>query len=69
MIVILEYFCLAVFRNKPPSPPSQAQMLAANVLSDEDYCSSLRNIFANPSFTLLLITYGKKCLIGVKVIF
>lgn len=48
-----------VFKERPPSPPSQAQMLAARDLQKENYGKTLQNIFKNVSFNILLFTFGK----------
>lgn len=55
---LLFILVLLFFRNSPPIPPSQAQMLALNDSSPDDYFGSLRHLFSNTSFILLLITYG-----------
>lgn len=54
-------YIVAVFKRGPPSPPSIAQAVAASVSSTEDhtYIASLRRLFHNRAFMLLLITYGK----------
>lgn len=48
-----------VFKERPPTPPSQAQMLAAQDLQKENYGKTLQNIFKNVSFNILLFTFGK----------
>ena len=40
-------------------PPSQAQAAIVESAKDEDYISSLRRLFHNKGFILLMVTYGK----------
>lgn len=48
------------FKEKPQYPPSQAQaVLQDNPPEDYSYVKSIRNLFRNIPFVLLLITYGK----------
>nr|XP_055175382.1 feline leukemia virus subgroup C receptor-related protein 1 isoform X1 [Nyctereutes procyonoides] len=47
------------FKEKPPYPPSQAQAVLQNSPPAEySYKKSIRNLFKNIPFVLLLITYG-----------
>uniref|UniRef100_A0A8D1ICE2 Choline/ethanolamine transporter FLVCR1 n=1 Tax=Sus scrofa TaxID=9823 RepID=A0A8D1ICE2_PIG len=47
------------FKEKPQYPPSQAQaVLQDNPPEDYSYVKSIRNLFRNIPFVLLLITYG-----------
>jgi len=50
---------VAVFKDRPPRPPSKAQMLLQTSGTDENYLQSLKNLFKNPGFILLTITYGR----------
>ncbi|XP_042538210.1 feline leukemia virus subgroup C receptor-related protein 1 [Dipodomys spectabilis] len=48
-----------VFKEKPPYPPSQAQAaLQDSPPAEYSYLKSIRNLFKNIPFVLLLITYG-----------
>jgi FLVCR family feline leukemia virus subgroup C receptor-related protein len=48
-----------VFKEKPPYPPSQAQAALQDSPPEEySYLKSIRNLFTNIPFVLLLITYG-----------
>lgn len=49
---------IVVFKDKPPRPPSKAQMLAAQGGEEQRYFNSLKNLFRNKNFILLTITYG-----------
>ncbi|XP_060555414.1 heme transporter FLVCR2-like isoform X2 [Ruditapes philippinarum] len=49
---------LIVFKAKPPTPPSHAQMLIEQGNNQENYFTSLRNLFHNSNFILLFLTYG-----------
>ncbi|XP_052241720.1 feline leukemia virus subgroup C receptor-related protein 2-like isoform X3 [Dreissena polymorpha] len=49
---------IVVFKEKPPRPPSKAQMLAAASGTQANYFDSLKNLFRNRGFILLTITYG-----------
>ncbi|KAL4232469.1 Feline leukemia virus subgroup C receptor-related protein 2 [Mactra antiquata] len=49
---------IIVFKNKPPRPPSKAQMLAESSSDGENYFKSLKNLFRNRGFLLLTVTYG-----------
>ncbi|KAH3738409.1 feline leukemia virus subgroup C receptor-related protein 2-like [Dreissena polymorpha] len=49
---------IVVFQDKPPQPPSKAQMLAAESGEQESYLGSLKNLFRSRAFILLAITYG-----------
>lgn len=51
---------LIVFKERPPHPPSKAQMLALQNVHEEHYGKSLVNLFKNVGFDILTITYGKK---------
>ncbi|KAK3563779.1 hypothetical protein QTP86_034504 [Hemibagrus guttatus] len=48
-----------VFQDKPPIPPSQAQVAMQNMPSqDYSYLASIRRLLCNKPFVLLIITYG-----------
>ncbi|KAI5618864.1 feline leukemia virus subgroup C receptor-related protein 2, partial [Silurus asotus] len=48
-----------VFQDKPPVPPSQAQVALRNVpLQDYSYLASIKRLLCNKNFVLLIITYG-----------
>lgn len=47
-----------VFKERPPHPPSKAQMLALQNVHEEHYGRSLLNLFKNVGFDILTITYG-----------
>ncbi|XP_027027858.2 feline leukemia virus subgroup C receptor-related protein 2 [Tachysurus fulvidraco] len=48
-----------VFQDKPPIPPSQAQVAVQNMPSqDYSYLASIRRLLCNKPFVLLIITYG-----------
>lgn len=48
------------FKEKPQYPPSQAQAAIQDSSPEEySYEKSIRNLFKNIPFVLLLITYGK----------
>ncbi|XP_045196562.2 feline leukemia virus subgroup C receptor-related protein 2-like isoform X2 [Mercenaria mercenaria] len=49
---------VVVFKDKPPRPPSKAQMLANQGSHQENYLGSLKNLFHNRNFILLTLTYG-----------
>ena len=49
---------VSVFREKPPIPPSFAQLAAVEALAKEKYVDSLRRLITNVGFVTLLITYG-----------
>uniref|UniRef100_A0A8C0MGG5 FLVCR choline and heme transporter 1 n=2 Tax=Canis lupus familiaris TaxID=9615 RepID=A0A8C0MGG5_CANLF len=59
---IATFLCLLTviaFKEKPPYPPSQAQAVLQNSPPAEySYKKSIRNLFKNIPFVLLLITYG-----------
>ncbi|VDK42199.1 unnamed protein product [Anisakis simplex] len=46
------------FSKQPPLPPSLAQLQSIENAVDKNYMSSLKQLVVNPSFLLLLITYG-----------
>ena len=48
-----------VFKDAPPSPPSQAQQLAVEAASHEDYFGSLMRLFKNAGFMKLTVAYGE----------
>ncbi|KAK6170503.1 hypothetical protein SNE40_018883 [Patella caerulea] len=54
----LFFTILILFKDKPPRPPSVAQMLAVQAAENEKYLSSLVRLFKNKSFMLLMISYG-----------
>ena len=56
---ILSFFFISVFTKGPPVPPSKAQAAIVESAKDEDYLSSLRRLFHNKGFILLMVTYGK----------
>ncbi|XP_044292820.1 feline leukemia virus subgroup C receptor-related protein 2 isoform X1 [Varanus komodoensis] len=48
-----------VFREKPPYPPSRAQALIHSAAPEEySYLQSIRRLFRNVNFVLLIVTYG-----------
>lgn len=50
---------LLVIRDRPPSPPSQAQaVLSYSLPEDYSYRQSIYNLIKNKAFVLLLISYG-----------
>jgi len=53
---------VAVFKDQPITPPSRAQeVLRQNkedASNEENYLSSIKRLFLNPGYVLLLITYG-----------
>ena len=55
---LLMCLVLAIYREKPPVPPSQAQVLILQAAEKENYFSSLRRLVTNWGFILLTITYG-----------
>uniref|UniRef100_A0AAF5RWX7 Choline/ethanolamine transporter FLVCR1 n=1 Tax=Wuchereria bancrofti TaxID=6293 RepID=A0AAF5RWX7_WUCBA len=46
------------FPEKPPLPPSLAQLRVLEDTSEKNYYHSLKQLMTNPNFTLLFITYG-----------
>lgn len=46
------------FRNHPPLPPSHAAAFAQQVNSKSSHSSSLKSLFTNRNFLLLLLSYG-----------
>ena len=58
-LLIIFLFCVIVYKKEPPVPPSKAQAVIAEASKDEDYFSSLRRLFKNRGFLLLMVTYGK----------
>ena len=50
---------VAVFKKAPPVPPSQAQAAIVEAFKDEDYFASLKRLFLNNNFILLMVTYGE----------
>ena len=53
------HYTISVFQKGPPVPPSQAQAAIVEAAAHEDYTGSLRRLFQNKSFLLLMATYGK----------
>lgn len=49
---------IIAFKDRPPRPPSKAQMLADQNGQKENYFASLKNLFHNRNFILLTLTYG-----------
>ncbi|XP_052712157.1 feline leukemia virus subgroup C receptor-related protein 2-like isoform X2 [Crassostrea angulata] len=47
-----------IFKERPPKPPSRAQMLATQRVQEEHYGKTLRNLFKNVGFDLLVVTFG-----------
>nr|XP_044989023.1 feline leukemia virus subgroup C receptor-related protein 1 isoform X2 [Jaculus jaculus] len=57
--ISIMFYGTAAFQEKPPFPPSQAQAaLQDNPPEKYSYRKSIRNLFRNIPFILLLITYG-----------
>lgn len=52
------FFSLAVFKNAPPYPPSAAQLVQRNVESNEHFLPSLKRLFTNVGYILLLVSYA-----------
>ena len=48
---------ITVFRGKPPSPPSMAQA-ALMTAEKEPYVNSMKRLFTNKGYLLLLASYG-----------
>ncbi|XP_006890609.1 PREDICTED: feline leukemia virus subgroup C receptor-related protein 1 [Elephantulus edwardii] len=56
---LLFILTIIAFKEKPPYPPSQAQaVLQDNLPEKYSYKKSIRNLFKNMPFVLLLISYG-----------
>eukprot|EP00062_Callorhinchus_milii_P019238 gi/632973558/ref/XP_007903212.1/ PREDICTED: feline leukemia virus subgroup C receptor-related protein 1-like [Callorhinchus milii] len=56
---VLFLLVIAVFKEKPPLPPSNAQALVLDSLRvDYSYKQSVINLFKNVPFILLLLSYG-----------
>jgi MFS transporter, FLVCR family, feline leukemia virus subgroup C receptor-related protein len=51
-------FILLFFAEKPPLPPSIAQMQAIDESMDNDFLKSIKKLLVNPNYILLLLTYG-----------
>jgi MFS transporter, FLVCR family, feline leukemia virus subgroup C receptor-related protein len=51
-------FILLFFAEKPPLPPSIAQMQAIEESRDNHFFQSIKKLLFNPNYMLLLITYG-----------
>ncbi|GFO46731.1 feline leukemia virus subgroup c receptor-related protein 2 [Plakobranchus ocellatus] len=47
-----------MFRDKPPHPPSRAQLLAVEAATHENYFQSLLRLVKNRGFVVLTIAYG-----------
>ncbi|XP_021358047.1 feline leukemia virus subgroup C receptor-related protein 2-like isoform X1 [Mizuhopecten yessoensis] len=61
---------LLVFRERPHTPPSKAQMIAVENEANEHYGKSLLNLFKNRGFVILTITYGINtgCYYGISTL-
>ncbi len=55
---LLFVLVLLVYTKGPPVPPSKAQAAIVESAMDEDYFSSLKRLFWNKGFILLMVTYG-----------
>ncbi|XP_033740591.1 feline leukemia virus subgroup C receptor-related protein 2-like isoform X1 [Pecten maximus] len=61
---------ILVFRERPLTPPSKAQMIAVENEANEHYGKSLLNLFKNRGFMILTITYGINtgCYYGISTL-
>lgn len=57
-MTLLFILVIIIFKERPPHPPSKAQMLALQNVHEEHYGRSLLNLFKNVGFDILTITYG-----------
>ncbi|XP_048392657.1 feline leukemia virus subgroup C receptor-related protein 1 isoform X1 [Stegostoma tigrinum] len=55
---VLFFMVVAVFKEKPPLPPSQSQAVLLDTPNDYSYKQSIVNLFKNVPFVLLLLSYG-----------
>ncbi|XP_038667187.1 feline leukemia virus subgroup C receptor-related protein 1 isoform X2 [Scyliorhinus canicula] len=55
---VLFILVVAVFKEKPPLPPSQSQAVLLDTPDDYSYKQSIINLFRNVPFVLLLLSYG-----------
>ncbi|KAH9503485.1 Feline leukemia virus subgroup C receptor- protein 2 [Bulinus truncatus] len=55
--VIFLLICI-FFQEKPPQPPSRAQQLSVEAAIHENYLQSLKRLFQNQGFIILMISYG-----------
>nr|CAD2169237.1 unnamed protein product [Meloidogyne enterolobii] len=55
---IIFIFIALFFAEKPPLPPSNAQMQAIDESREGDFGRSIKNLLKNGNYILLLITYG-----------
>lgn len=55
---IIFLFIALFFAEKPPLPPSNAQMQAIDESREGDFGRSIKNLLKNGNYMLLLITYG-----------
>jgi len=46
------------FKDQPPTPSNRAQDIKQSQVEPSSYLSSIKNLMTNPSFILLLLTYG-----------
>ncbi|XP_060071647.1 heme transporter FLVCR2-like [Ylistrum balloti] len=61
---------ILVFRERPHTPPSKAQMIAVENEANEHYGKSLLNLFKNRGFVILTLTYGINtgCYYGISTL-
>ncbi|XP_041029430.1 choline/ethanolamine transporter FLVCR1 isoform X2 [Cetorhinus maximus] len=55
---VLFILVVAVFKEKPPLPPSQSQAVLLDTPDEYSYKQSIINLFRNVPFVLLLLSYG-----------
>jgi hypothetical protein len=56
----MKYFLFLVIKDKPKHPPNLGQVNNNNsALGYRDFLKSLKNLFKNRNFILILISYGK----------
>ncbi|CAL1540826.1 unnamed protein product [Lymnaea stagnalis] len=55
--VIFLLICI-LFQDKPPNPPSRAQLLSVENAANENYLQSLVHLFKNKGFLVLMVAYG-----------